>query len=195
MRYSKDHKLHSREIIVQVAAALFREHGYDAVSIDALMSAAGLTRGGFYGHFKSKVDLYEAVLSGDHDFIKRLQSRDGATAKQLAEQGAQVTDGYLHPDHRQGVICGCSLAALAMDTVRSSDSTQRIYAQVVRDLVGEFDRGIRDGNALDERALVALATCVGGLLLSGACAADEELSDAISHACSKQVRATLEANA
>jgi AcrR family transcriptional regulator len=195
VRYSKDHKLHSRETIIQVAAALFREHGYEAVSIDTLMSAAGMTRGGFYGHFKSKLDLYEAVLSGDHDFIQRMQSRDGTTPEQLVEQGAQVTDGYLHPDNRQDVIGGCSLAALAMDTVRSSDSTQRVYAQVVRDLVEEFGRGIPGGNLLDERALVALATCVGGLLLSSACAADAELSDAISHACSTQVRTTLQSNA
>jgi len=195
VRYAKDHKLQSRESIIQVAAVLFRERGYEAVSIDTLMSAAGMTRGGFYGHFKSKIDLYEAVLSGDHDFIKRMQSRDGTTATQLAVQGAKVTDGYLHPDHRQDVICGCSLASLAMDTVRSPASTQRIYARVVRDLIEEFGRGIGDSSVLDERALAALATCVGGLLLGGACAADGELSDAISDACSKQVRMTLQASA
>jgi len=36
---------------------LFREKGFDGVGLDAIMKEAGLTHGGFYGHFTSKEDL------------------------------------------------------------------------------------------------------------------------------------------
>ncbi len=194
MRYPEGHKQRSRNTIIKVAARLFRQHGYDGVSIDILMAAAGLTRGSFYSHFKSKRDLYEAVLGGEHEFIDRMQSRDGVTVPQLSRQGIKIASDYLHPDHRPGVIRGCALASLAMDTARSSSSAQKAYGAVVRELVKEFRRGIDDDRKLDERALAALATCVGGLLISGACAADSELSTAVSRASTKNVAKTLGSN-
>jgi len=43
---------------------LFNRHGFEDVSIDMIMKAASLTRGGFYNHFKTKEALYaEAVDS------------------------------------------------------------------------------------------------------------------------------------
>jgi AcrR family transcriptional regulator len=36
---------------------LFREKGYDGIGVADLMKNAGLTHGGFYGHFASKEDL------------------------------------------------------------------------------------------------------------------------------------------
>ena len=191
MRYSKDHKRISRAAIIRTAAQWFRRHGYDAVSIDTLMSAAGLTRGGFYGHFRSKADLYTAVLADEHDFVQRLRARCGETISELGDEGVEVARGYLHPDHRKGVIKGCALASLAMDTARATNGAQKAYAGVVRKISEEFGRGFDDFKPLDDRTLSALATCIGGLLLSSATAADSELSQAISLAASKQVSSTL----
>src|SRR5947207_3023470 len=53
------------EIFVH-AARLFRLRGYAGTNIDDIMLAAGLTRGAFYAHFKSKDDLFaEVVRAGD----------------------------------------------------------------------------------------------------------------------------------
>src|SRR5271157_4449503 len=57
MRVSREKAAENRERIVEAAARLFREQGFDGVGVDAIMSAAGLTHGGFYGHFGSKDDL------------------------------------------------------------------------------------------------------------------------------------------
>jgi TetR/AcrR family transcriptional regulator, transcriptional repressor for nem operon len=46
-----------RDDVVEAASHLFREHGIDGVSLPAVMAEAGLTHGGFYGHFKSKEAL------------------------------------------------------------------------------------------------------------------------------------------
>ena len=45
-----------------MAARSFREHGGDSSGIGTVMKKVGLTKGGFYRHFKSKDDLFvEAV--------------------------------------------------------------------------------------------------------------------------------------
>ncbi len=191
MRYTKEHKAKTRAHILRVAARLFRRHGYDGVSIDTLMDACGLTRGGFYGHFRSKSALYDAVLDGDHDFVVRLRARTATSRTQLAEQGRQVARDYLDPAHRDRVVRGCALASLAMETARARRSSQRSYAKVVRQLAQEFGRGMEGEPALDDHALAAVATCVGGLLISAACAADDELSTAMSRAASDAVAAML----
>ncbi len=47
MPYSKGHKSRSRQKIVHAAGRLFHAKGFDATSIEAVMRACGLTRGGF----------------------------------------------------------------------------------------------------------------------------------------------------
>ena len=49
--------------ILEAAARLFRERGFDDVTVAEVMSAAGLTHGGFYGHFDSKEALIEAAMA------------------------------------------------------------------------------------------------------------------------------------
>src|ERR1700712_5572689 len=49
-----------REAITDASARLFKERGLKGVSVADLMGAAGLTHGGFYGHFESK-DALAAV--------------------------------------------------------------------------------------------------------------------------------------
>ena len=62
MRYSPEHKAQNHENILSVAAHSFREHGGDSSGIGTVMKKVGLTKGGFYRHFKSKDDLFvEAV--------------------------------------------------------------------------------------------------------------------------------------
>jgi AcrR family transcriptional regulator len=52
----------TRTQLLDVAARLFVEHGYDAVSIQDIAGAAGLTKGAVYGHFRSKGQLLVEVI-------------------------------------------------------------------------------------------------------------------------------------
>ena len=57
MRVSREQAVQNRERIVEAAAQLFRERGFDGIGVADLMKEAGLTHGGFYGHFSSKEEL------------------------------------------------------------------------------------------------------------------------------------------
>ena len=64
MRVSREEAAQNRERIIEVAAKMFRERGFDGIGVADLMKSAGLTHGGFYGHFASKEDLMaQAVLA------------------------------------------------------------------------------------------------------------------------------------
>ncbi len=52
----------TRDRLVDVAAQLFTEKGYQATTFTDLIAAAGLSRGAFYFHFPSKEQLAVAVL-------------------------------------------------------------------------------------------------------------------------------------
>ena len=57
MRVSREQAAENRDRIIDAAGRLFRERGFDGIGVANLMKAAGLTHGGFYGHFESKEDL------------------------------------------------------------------------------------------------------------------------------------------
>jgi len=57
MKVTREQAAANREKIVGVASTLFRKHGFDGIGVADTMKAAGLTHGGFYGHFKSKDDF------------------------------------------------------------------------------------------------------------------------------------------
>jgi TetR/AcrR family transcriptional regulator len=48
--------------ILAAACELFARHGYDAVSTSAIAERAGVSKANVYHHFRSKEDLYLAVL-------------------------------------------------------------------------------------------------------------------------------------
>ena len=55
----------TRRRIIEAARELFNERGYSGTSMNDLIAAAGLTKGGFYFHFASKSEVaVEVVRSG-----------------------------------------------------------------------------------------------------------------------------------
>jgi AcrR family transcriptional regulator len=78
---------------------MFREEGFDGAGIDAIMKAAGLTRGGFYCHFESKEDLaVEAVISA----LKR-----GVEKQSRYETLGDHVSAYLSKQHCTNRANGC----------------------------------------------------------------------------------------
>lgn len=61
----------TRDHLVEVATHLFAERGYDGTSIEAVLEAAGVSRGSLYHHFKGKDALFDAVLEAVEGRIAR----------------------------------------------------------------------------------------------------------------------------
>src|SRR6202451_698189 len=52
----------TRGQLIEVATGLFAEHGYEGTPIEAVLTAAGVSRGALYHHFAGKEALFTAVL-------------------------------------------------------------------------------------------------------------------------------------
>jgi AcrR family transcriptional regulator len=59
----------TRGQLITVATGLFAEHGYEGTSIEAVLSAAGVSRGALYHHFAGKEALFTAVLHAVSDRV------------------------------------------------------------------------------------------------------------------------------
>src|SRR5215469_8363969 len=110
MRYPVEETAAKHERIVKEASRLFRERGFENVSVAEVMKAAGLTHGAFYAHFDSKEELQAAAVAyGQKVSLDRLQRSKNQKAKGL------YADRYLSPWHRDNPADGCTMAALASE--------------------------------------------------------------------------------
>ena len=181
MRVSRAEAAQNRERIVEVAAKLFRERGFEGIGVADLMKFAGLTHGGFYGHFASKEDLMAQAcaraMEGSLDAMHQVAELGGENAL------SAVASAYLSPAHRDGPGEGCALAALGAEAARHGPPVREAFTQGVRSLVdmlarllpGKFKRAKR------ERAVAIFASMVGALVLARA-VDDAELSEEVLHA-------------
>jgi AcrR family transcriptional regulator len=65
-RFSRRHakKVVTHDRIVTTARRLFREQGYDGVSMRSLAVEIGMSTGALFGHFESKEKIWEAAIGG-----------------------------------------------------------------------------------------------------------------------------------
>jgi TetR/AcrR family transcriptional regulator, cholesterol catabolism regulator len=60
----------SRQDILQTSARLFREHGYDATSMNDISAALNLSKGGLYHHFRSKDEILFHIMNHAMDITE-----------------------------------------------------------------------------------------------------------------------------
>ncbi len=194
MPYPPEHKAKVRRRIVRSARDLFNRKGYSAVSIDEVMASAGLTRGGFYSHFKSKAELYRAAIG----FILEehpAREWDGVDFDLTRGNAAEkIVDAYLSPAHLADIDRSCPLVGQFGDASRGSDDVRDVYLQVLKAMAGAIEKSIEASDSdARHRALAATAVCVGGLSLARAAdpsALAEEILEAARRTALGLVRST-----
>jgi TetR/AcrR family transcriptional repressor of nem operon len=181
MKVTRQQVAKNRQRIVEVAGKLFREKGFDGVSVADIMKSAGLTHGAFYGHFASKDDLAAQACANS---VGKIQDTWTALAgENPADQLGAIVSAYATPLHRDDLGGGCVLAALGANAVRQSGAVRRAFTEGIRSTVAMLSMIAPGGSnaARREKALATLAGLVGALTLARA-ADDRRLSDEILNA-------------
>ncbi|WP_035841458.1 ScbR family autoregulator-binding transcription factor [Kitasatospora azatica] len=62
----QDRAIRTRRRILEAAAAVFEQQGYQAATIAEILKAAEVTKGALYFHFESKDDLVRCILNEQH---------------------------------------------------------------------------------------------------------------------------------
>ena len=184
MRVTREQADANRDRILEVAGTLFREHGYDGIGVADIMKRAGLTHGGFYGHFASKDDLAAEMTSrilGREGWLERLTGKPNPSVAEFARS-------YLSFRHRDEPGGGCLVAALGSDVARQPRSVRRAFTEGLQYRLERLKRLMpgRSAAAKRQKAIATFASLVGALTLARA-VDDSHLSEEILEAVAATV--------
>jgi TetR/AcrR family transcriptional repressor of nem operon len=160
VRYTTDHKEHTRQKIVATASGLFRKDGVVATGVVGLMKHAGLTQGGFYAHFESKEALVReaaaAAVLETAAGLRQVADRAGSGPEALRA----VIEAYLSERHVDGAERGCCIAAIGGELAREPEATRKALFEASRQTIALISNNLPPGRAQRH----GLATAVFGLL-------------------------------
>jgi TetR/AcrR family transcriptional repressor of nem operon len=181
MKVSREQAARNRERILDGAAQLFRERGFDGIGVADLMKEAGLTHGGFYGHFSSKDDLIAQASA--HELTRSLAHWSQVGERASGDRLSAIASAYLTRTHRDNPGAGCVLAALGPDVSRQGPAVRRAVTDYVRSVVDLLVKLVpgKSKAATRRKAISTYATVVGAMVLARAVddrALSQEILDA-----------------
>ena len=135
----------TRGQLIEVAARLFADHGYEDTSIEAVLTAAGVSRGALYHHFSGKEALFTAVLE--------------ALSERITSQLTEVISGCTDP------VDAVRTAALGWIDLAGDPVIQRIMLVDAPSVLGwEEWRAIDEGRTVGAmRAMLQAVSDTGRL--------------------------------
>ncbi|HWU97537.1 MAG TPA: TetR family transcriptional regulator [Oxalicibacterium sp.] len=174
-RVSKEQTELNRHAIEDASARLFKEKGFAGVSVADLMGAAGLTHGGFYGHFASKDELAAVACANafKHSAERWAKRIDEQPDEDAALQS--IVDHYLSLRSLQDIGNACPGPSLGGDVAREDEAkpVRAAYRAGTAELV-EILATLAQGDAAARRktALAQWSLMVGAVMLARATRGD-----------------------
>jgi TetR/AcrR family transcriptional repressor of nem operon len=167
MAWKRNHKEHTRQRIVDAAAAAFRTHGISGIGVADTMRRAGLTHGGFYSHFQSKDDLAAdaiAEVNAQRMTLFEKMVTDASSRRPLDA----VINGYLSSRHREHPESGCFIACLGSELAREQGPARAQMSKSVASWLSLFSRHAPAADAPSKRrqATGMFAAMIGGMIMS-----------------------------
>ena len=170
----------TREHIMATAESIILNRGYSGTSIEEVINKAGITKGGFFYHFKGKNDLARNLilryLGNDLAFFTELSDR----ARSLTEDPLQVYLLFLKltaeaMQDLPGAHPGCLVASFTYEAEQFDDEVRALNAEGVlvwRKLFGEHLEAVTEkypmkiDRSFDDLADMLTSVIEGGIIMS-----------------------------
>ena len=137
--------------IHQAAKAEFLEKGFSGASLRNIVKSVGMTTGAFYGYYKSKEELFEALVGEPHDYlIGRFKDAQREFAQLPHEQQPEVMGdisglcmydmlhyAYAHLEECKLILCcseGTRFSGLIDEMVEIEVESTHTYLAVLNEL-------------------------------------------------------------
>ena len=179
MKVSREKSAENRELVLDTAARLFKEHGFDGIGVVDLMKSAGLTAGGFYNNFESKEDLMAQACKRASD--KSLDRwREHIANPAIADPLKRIGTAYLSPKNRDDLGTTCIYSTLGAEAGRHAPAVQQVFTQSVEDIIALLTPLMAGSTEMEQRqkAIATFSQWLGSLVLARA-ASGSALSDEI----------------
>jgi AcrR family transcriptional regulator len=101
-KISEEHRTRRREEILEAARRCFARFGYEGATVARLERESGLSRGAIFNYFKSKDDLFVALVERDQERIGRVWLELGyaAAVREIVEEDPAWIGVYVEATRR-----------------------------------------------------------------------------------------------
>lgn len=167
----------TRQLIIEQSAQLFNQKGYAGTSMQDIMAATGLTKGGIYGHFESKEEIMQAAFEHAAGIIIQLIADKIAKQEKASEKLATILSFYRTYLQSPPIAGGCPVLNTA---VEADDTNPLLRAKVIqvlnrlhKSIANIVKLGINTGEFradanVDRFAILFVSMVEGGIMVSKA---------------------------
>lgn len=131
----------AKDRIIQVATNLFYKQGYNATGIQQIIDEAGVSKGTFYTHFKTKDELGLAYMSYRHNFemteLKAMLNQIKDPYQKYFQFNTLMREWMKSTEYR-----GCAFANMAAEVTDTTSPIRKeakfhyeAFRAVIRDMV------------------------------------------------------------
>jgi TetR/AcrR family transcriptional repressor of nem operon len=178
----------TRRKIVEAAGPIFNQRGYEGSSLNDLMAATGLKKGGIYRHFSSKEELAAEAFDFTWEAVQkaRLSHLDETTSG--IEKLKRVVANFI--DYKSPVSGGCPILNTAIDADDGNPVLRTRVAKALRSWLNRLQTIVEQAqerreisHAVDPKAVATLivASLEGALMISRIQRNDDALRRVQSH--------------
>lgn len=186
-----DKALATRERILEAADRLFHRHGYHATGLDRIVAEAGVTKGNFYYHFKSKDELAAASL--ERHFERMAQAITVRTAElgSPLETLENILDFFVEviaTQKREGNVIGCYFGNFGLELGSGHAAVRHRLQGIFNSFRGRFafliQRAIKAGELppggdAEQIAAIVVSLLEGAILIDKSTQEPREIQRAV----------------
>ncbi len=138
----------TRQRIIELAAPLFNQGGMAGCSVQDILHATGLEKGGLYRHFSSKQELAAECLKYSLALVFQARSGDAAHIPNAIDRLRYLVDRFVStPSPLKG---GCPLMNAAVDSDDGDPQLRRLSVEWLRQWKSTLLEILKDGIARGE---------------------------------------------
>jgi AcrR family transcriptional regulator len=156
----------TKKKLIEAAAEVIGEQGFDRASLEKIAARAGMTRGAVYGNFKNKDELFLALIEALWKPIIPPLKPGASLKEQMRILGQTVAGEARMRQPHAAAAAAFQLYALTHEQIRSAitKKNRAIYAHIARELVKIIPAS--DLPMPAERFVCVLDTMITGLLFT-----------------------------
>ena len=178
----------TRKRIVEAAAPIFNQHGYEGSSLSALMEATGLKKGGIYRHFTSKEELAAEAFDYTWETAWKTRLLHVDEKAKAIDKLKQFIANFV--ERKSPIPGGCPVLNTAVDADDGNPVLRAKVLKALRSWMGRLETYVEEARRQREAkpdvdpkgvATTIIASLEGALMMSRIQRNDEPLRRVQSH--------------
>jgi AcrR family transcriptional regulator len=165
----------TKEFIITKAAPLFNKKGYAGTSMNDIMKATGLAKGGLYGNFKSKDEIAALAFEYSYNQLKEDIGSKIRAKKMAVEKLLTILQYYKNYTISSPIEGGCPLLNTAIDADDAYPFLKKKARQALHEMLGSLqhilkmgiqEKSFRSDLNIKKEAELIFAQIEGGIMMA-----------------------------